>query len=542
MRCKLQVLAGDDPVREFNLAGDQLLLGRDHHCEIAVVGQRVSRRHARLVVEGDGYTIEDLGSRNHTYVNGEAIDGRVLLRDGDQIKVGDVVLAFRSPLPQTVEHECANILRTLNLSGGAVSGRKTTAEARLRAVLSINRALGRTLDLDTLLPKVLAGLFDVFTQADRALLLLREGDRLIPKSVRHRQGHTESIEYSKTIVRKAMAGQQAILSEDVASDARFPLTRSIQDFQIRSVMCVPLLSPAGDALGVIQVDTRDPRRKFDEDDMQVLAAVASQASVAVEYAQLHKEMVKQARLQKEIDIARDVQHNFLPKSTPDLAGYYFWAYYLAAGKVGGDFYDFLRLPNGKQAVLLGDVSGKGIPAALMMAKASTVCKVALLNHPDSLADAMHAINNEVCDVSVRADFITLAICLIDPSTHEITLGNAGHMSPVFRRADGTIEEPADEEIRGYPLGVERGFHYRTHATRLSPGESALVFSDGISEAMNCRGELYSVERIHRHLAGMSGAGPAELGKTLVEDVRRHLGDCDQNDDISLVVFRRAQRS
>jgi serine phosphatase RsbU (regulator of sigma subunit) len=171
-----------------------------------------------------------------------------------------------------------------------------------------------------------------------------------------------------------MDDQQAILSEDVASDARFPLTRSIQDFQIRSVMCVPLLSPAGEALGVIQVDARDPRRKFDDDDMQVLAALASQASVAVEYAQLHKEVVKQARLQKEIDIARDVQRNFLPKSTPDVEGYGFWAYYLAAGKVGGDFYDFLRLPNGKQAVLLGDVSGKGIPAALMMAKASTVCR------------------------------------------------------------------------------------------------------------------------------------------------------------------------
>jgi serine phosphatase RsbU (regulator of sigma subunit) len=430
----------------------------------------------------------------------------------------------------------------LNLSSGAIPIRKTTAEARLRAVLSINKALGRTLDLDTLLPKMLAGLFEVFAQADRALVLLREGDRLTPKAVRHRKGHLESIEYSKTIARKAMDDQQAILSEDVATDARFPLTRSIQDFQIRSVMCVPLLSPAGDALGVIQVDTRDPRRKFDDDDMQVLAALASQASVAVEYAQLHKEMVKQARLQKEIDIARDVQCSFLPKSTPDVEGYGFWAYYLAAGKVGGDFYDFLRLPNGKQAVLLGDVSGKGIPAALMMAKASTVCKVALLNHPDNLADAMHAINNEVCDVSVQAAFITLAICLIDPRTHEITLGNAGHMSPVFRRADGTIEEPADENIRGYPLGVERDFRYRTHATPLKPGESVLLFSDGVSEAMNCRGELYSSERIHRHLAGLSGAGPAELGKTLVEDVRRYLGDCDQNDDISLVVFRRDQRS
>jgi sigma-B regulation protein RsbU (phosphoserine phosphatase) len=165
--------------------------------------------------------------------------------------------------------------------------------------------------------------------------------------------------------------------------------------------------------------------------------------------------------------------------------------------------------------------------------------VALLNHPDRLADAMGMINDEVCDVSVRCAFITLILCLIDPRTHEITLGNAGHMSPIFRRGDRTIEEPADENVRGYPLGIERGFRYRTHRTVLGPGESVVMFSDGISEAMDSRGELYSVERIHAKVAGMGRAEPAELGEALIEDVRRHLGGCEQNDDISLVVFRRA---
>ena len=191
-------------------------------------------------------------------------------------------------------------------------------------------------------------------------------------------------------------------------------------------------------------------------------------------------------------------------------------------------------------MLVGDVSGKGIPAAIMMARAVTVCKLALLRHPDNLADAMYAINNEICAVSVQASFITMALCLIDPRTHEITLGNAGHMSPVFRRSDGTIEEPADENIRGFPLGVERDVHYRTHSTLLASGELVVLYSDGISEATNARDELYSDEQIHHCLANSGQAGPAEFGAALIEDVRRHANGCDQSDDISLVVFQRSE--
>lgn len=539
---RLHVLEGEDAGREFDLAGDQVIVGRDRECQVAVSGTRVSRRHARLTQQGRGYAIEDLGSRNHTYVNGDEVHGTVPLRDGDQIKVGEVLLAYRSSLPQAVElvDLSANVLSTLNVRAGAVLVRKANAEVKLRAMLRITEALGRTLDLDALMPTVLDELFESFPQADRGLVLLCEGEHLVPKAVKHRRGDSENIAYSRTIVREAMTNQQAILSEDVVVDSRFPSTRSIEDCQMRSVMCVPLLSQTSGALGVIQLDTRNPHRRFDADDMQVFAAVASQASVAVECARLHKEMVQQAKLQKEIGIAREVQHSFLPKSTPKLEGYGFWAYYLAAGKVGGDFYDFVRLPNGRLAALLGDVAGKGIPAALMMAKASTVCQVALLNHPDRLADALGMINDEICDVSVRASFITLVLCLIDPPTHEITMGNAGHMSPIFRRRDGTIEEPADDNVRGYPLGIERGYRYRTDRTVLGPGESVVLYSDGISEAMDSRGELYSAERIHAQVAGMAHADPARLGEALIEDVRRHVGDCDQNDDITLVVFGREE--
>jgi serine phosphatase RsbU (regulator of sigma subunit)/pSer/pThr/pTyr-binding forkhead associated (FHA) protein len=541
MRRMLQVVRGKDVGREYDLHEDEILVGRGQTCGIAIIEPTVSRQHARLVLEGETYVIEDLNSRHHTFVNGSRIDGPVPLKHQDRITIGDTVFAFHAPQPvakEKTEHRATTLLETIDLAGTGESTVRANAEAKLRAILQITQALGRTLELDALLPKMLDGLFQVFPQADRALVLLLDGDRLVPTAGKHRLGREHGLDYSKTIVQRAIADRQAILSEDAVEDERFPQAQSIQSVQIRSVMCVPLLSRDGNALGVIQLDTQRRGVKFNADDVHILASVACQASVSIEYAQLHGEMLKQAKLQKEMDIAHDVQHSFLPTATPELEGYEFWAYYLAAGKVGGDYYDFLHLPNGNLAALLGDVSGKGVPAALLMAKASAVCKVSLLNHADHLDKAMNAINQEICDASVDASFLTLVLCVINPRTHEITIANAGHMSPMLFRGDGSINEPADTDIRGYPLGIVRDSGYKTVSTTLAPGESVVLFSDGISEAMDSQEELYSIDRIREQLEGMEGKGPAEIGQALLEDVRRHGGDCEQSDDISLVVFQR----
>jgi sigma-B regulation protein RsbU (phosphoserine phosphatase) len=539
---RLEVLEGTEAGRKYDLTEDEVLLGRGVGCHIAINSLKVSRRHARLALEGGVYLIEDLQSKHHTYVNGEAIRGKVRLKDEDRIRIGDRLFVFHAPQPATVasDDRSTTLLETIDVRAIARSTPRAGAEAKLQAILRIAEALGRTLELETLLSKMLDGLFEIFPLADRALVLLREDDQLVPKAVKHRQGPFDKVEYSQTIVQKAMSDQQAILSEDAVEDERFTHAQSIATLQIRSIMCVPLLSQEMDPLGVIQIDTQRRGARFNTDDMHILASVANQASISIEYAQLHKRMLKQARLQREMDIAHDVQHSFLPKSVPKLEGYGFWAYYLAAGRVGGDYYDFLRLPNGNQAVLLGDVAGKGVPAALMMAKASAVSKVALLNHPDHLPHAMSAINGEICDASVDATFLTLVLCVINPKTHEMAIANAGHMSPMVRRVDGTVDEPAEARVTGYPLGIVRDFDYPTTSTTLAPGESAVLFSDGISEAMDSQQELYTVERIAEHLARMEGKGPDEIGQSLLADVRGHVGDCEQSDDISLVVFQRAR--
>ena len=545
MRFTIEVVEGAELGRQYDLDREEMIIGRGLACHVMLNSLAVSRTHARLVLEDDTYAIEDLGSRYHTYVNGEEISGMVPLNDNDQVKIADSLLVFHAcppDVPDISEQQdegCVTIVGRVDARGGATTVLKMNAEAKLRAILKITQALGRTLDLEDVLSKMLDGLFEIFPHADRALVLLIEGDRLVPRAVKHRHDWQESIQYSKTIVRQAMDQRQAILSQDAVVDERFTHAQSIADFQIRSIMCVPLLSQEMNSLGVIQLDTQHQGAKFSDEDMHILASVASQASISVEYAQLHKQMMKQAKLQREMDIAQEVQKNFLPQTTPELEGYEFWAYYLAAGKVGGDYYDFLRLPNGNQAVLLGDVSGKGVPAALMMAKASAVCKVALLSNPDDVPLAIGEINNEICAASVNATFLTLVLCVIDPNTNEITLANAGHMSPMFRRADGTVDEPAESNVRGYPLGIARDYEYRTISTPLAAGEAVVLFSDGISEAEDTNDKLYSVERVGEQLGRAAGKAAADIGQALIDDVRRHAAGREQSDDISLVVFRRA---
>lgn len=537
----LEVVEGVGVGRIYELSREEITVGRGRECHIVLHDDCVSRVHAQLIRHQGTYLLEDLKSKNGTFVNGQRVVGPRRLEDDDRIQISGTVFAYRCLSPPVREKKGesgSSLVCSIDATGSSAMEAKTNAERKLQAILRINQALGRTLDLEAVLSKMLGGLFEIFPQADRGLVLLREGQRLVPKAVKQRNARRGSIQFSRTIVEKAMDQRQAILSEDVFHDDQIPMTASLAQLEICSIMCVPLLSQDSEPLGVIQLDTQDRSRKFSPEDMQILTSVASQASISVEYAQLHRESIRHAQIEKELEVARVVQHSFLPCRTPELAGYRFWAFYQAAGQVGGDFYDFLHLPNGKQAVLIGDVAGKGIPAALMMAKMSGLCKVALLNHPDCAARAMEQLNREVCQAGLEFGLVTLVLCLIDPASHRIDVANAGHLAPMFLRADGRVEDSVGTALRGFPLGFDPQSEYGTETTQLGPGEYVLLVSDGISEAMNAERQLYTTQRIRGQLAGQQGQDPEKLGEAILEDVRRHVAGYDQKDDMTMVVVQR----
>jgi serine phosphatase RsbU (regulator of sigma subunit) len=410
---------------------------------------------------------------------------------------------------------------------------------KLKAIYEISQAIAQTLDMDQIFEKILDTAFRIFPQADRGLVIQPDvTGRFVPRSSKQRREDEDTIRFSKTVVQRAMEEKKAILSADASSDERFSMSESIADFRIRSVMCVPLLGVDQRSLGVIQLDTQSYTQRFSEDDLQVLTSVANQAAIAMENARLHEEMLIQERMRRELSFAREVQQGFLPRFMPKVNGYEFWGFYEAAGLIGGDYYDFVQLPEGRQAVIVADVSGKGVPAALLMARFSSDAKVSLLTHPNNLALAVSHLNRTLCDAGLDDRFVTMAVSVIDPVKHLVQVVNAGHMSPMVRHRDGTIAEPANVDGSAcLPLGILPDAAYYVVEFSLAVGEEVVTYSDGINESMNVNNQQYSSERLRERLQALS-LPATKLGEALVADVREFSAGRSQHDDMTLVVFSR----
>jgi serine phosphatase RsbU (regulator of sigma subunit) len=409
-------------------------------------------------------------------------------------------------------------------------------EAKLAALLEINRALAHALALDAVLPKVLESLFRIFVQADRGFIVLKDPNgELVPRWMHTRRAKAgESARISRTIVRQVLQTKEAILSADAASDDRFDMSQSLADFRIRSLMCAPLLSSEGEALGVLQLDTLDQRKRFDQQDLEILAAVAAQAGIAIANAQLHEQILRQRTLERDLQLANQVQRSFLPAKLPDIPGYEFFHYYQAANQVGGDYFDYVPLPEDRLAIVLADVVGHGVAAALLMARLSAETRYCLATEPD-VGAALAKLNNRFLGPTPDR-FITMAAAVLDPHKNLLQIAIAGHMPPLWKRQDGTILD-AGEEVADVPIGVAPDIRYATAEIQLAPSDLLLFYTDGISEAMDANDQCFGVSRIRDFLQQTSGTA-ANLGEGLIRRVRQFAGANAQSDDICIVCLRR----
>lgn len=557
---------GGTPGDKIPLDGDLVVIGRDAEtCQIVLPHHAISRRHAQITRDRGQFYIEDLKSRNETYVNGRKVTNRTQLRAEDRLKFCDFLFKYhdeRSAQPRPAEKPPLPEHMTREAEEEPDSGGATTIEAtgsrlnaqhfldsqpndRLRTLLDISTGLSRTLDLDPLLNQVADTMLKEFKQADRCfLILLDDAGRMIPRAVRVRRGDPEEARFSKTIIRKAVETQHSYLSEDASADASLPANASIAEFKIRSVMCVPLVTAEGRSLGAIQLDTQDRAKKFKEDDLNMLAIVANLASVAVEKAKLHEAALASEKAKKEMELARAVQLGFLPQTMPEVVGYEFFAHYSPAQTIGGDYYDAVVLPNGRLAVVVGDVAGKGVPAALLVAKLSSEVRFCLLTEPDPVR-AVGLLNDQMIRGGLGDRFVTLAVMVVDTVAHQMTVVNAGHMNPrLFRAASGELVDAISTDLTGLPLGVMPGYEYEAVTLPLDTGDLLAVFTDGVTDAMSPAGALFGPEGVDAALAppddpvAAAGWAPKRVGERLVQAVRRHANGRPQNDDIALMLFGR----
>ena len=554
---------GSAPNKNIPLNGETLVIGRDEkECQIVIPHHAVSRRHAQVLRVGGQFFIEDLKSRNRTYVNSKEVTGRLALKPDDRIKICDFLFRFHDeravrpqPLPdwlskgRTADDEEENGQTTIEGSatkGAAQSFLEVAPSDRLRALLEISTNLSRTHEFDLLLAQIADTLFGVFKQADRCfVLMLEENGRALPKVVKSRRAGMEDTRFSKTIVKKTLDSMQSYLSEDAGNDASLGPAASIAEFKIRSVMCVPLATADGRPIGALQLDTQDRTKKFSLDDLNLLTIVANLASISIEKARMLAQMLEREKEAKEIELARKVQLGFLPQTLPDVLGYEFYSHYSPAQTVGGDYYDFVPLRDGRMAIVLGDVAGKGVSAALLVAKLSSEVRFCLLTVPD-LAQAVALLNDQMSN-SMGDRFVTLAVLVLDPIDHALTIVNAGHMSPkLYRAATDQLIDAISLDDTGTPIGAQPGYPFVQVTVRLDVGDSLAMFTDGVTDAMNPAGAMFGPEAVDRCLVPDDSAlnadaqRPKHLGERLVNAVRKHANGRAQNDDIAVVTFGRLE--
>jgi phosphoserine phosphatase RsbU/P len=559
----LKWVSGDQAGTLVELNLDVTVIGRLPECTIMLAPIGVSRRHAEIRKVGPDFVLVDLDSRNKTLVNDTELKGGVPhhLKENDRISICGVELVYNpvEPIKAKDPQQTADIMevtegdvaespdfRTLEASRSAAMVSAVRPEVKLKAILEITRSLSNELRIDAVAPKILDSLMEIFPGAERLFLMLQDpaSKRLVRKAFKYRPQKRTSFSrtvpedevptsISRSIVDYVLGRKQAVLSQDAGDDKNLPSSASISDLKIRSVMCVPLLTPDNKALGIIQLDTSD-RRQFNEDDLDVLAAVASQAAISIQNASMLESLLVRERLNRDLKLAEQVQKKFLPHGVPTVPGYEFFAHYQPTYEVGGDYYDFVPLPGDRMAIAVGDVAGKGVAAALMMAKFSGDTRSSMLTE-NAPAPTANRLNGLLCAAGIEDKFITLGLCVLDARARTLTLTSAGHTPVIIRRADGRAEE-VGQDVSGLPLGIMEDSEYEQTEVQLNPGDVVVIYSDGVTDARSPGDELYDSQSNHRLLkrVAQSSGGPGDIGRSILQDIREFSAGHSQADDITLV--------
>jgi serine phosphatase RsbU (regulator of sigma subunit)/anti-sigma regulatory factor (Ser/Thr protein kinase) len=301
-------------------------------------------------------------------------------------------------------------------------------------------------------------------------------------------------------------------------------------------LAVPLVSQ-GELIGVLSLGPRRSEQEYSADDRKLLDNLAAQAAPALRVGQLVRQQQAEARtrqrFEQELEVARLIQQNFLPKQLPDLPGWQIAAYYRPAREVGGDFYDVIPLPDGQVGFVVGDVTDKGVPAALVMAATRSVLRASAQRLVDP-RPVLERVNEHLCPDMPPKMFVTCLYGVLDPTTGRFRFANAGHDLPYVKTAQGSVELRA----RGMPLGLMPGMVYEEKETVLAAGESLLLHSDGVVEAHSPAGDMFGFPRLKQAVATYPGG--AELIDRVLTDLRQHTGqDAEQEDDITMVTLERS---
>lgn len=527
----------------FEVGAEEIGAGRGSDNALVLPSQTASRNHARLRAENGALHVTDLGSLNGTRVNGQAVKGSTVAHADDTIEFGSVLLRVTSnpdtgptTTPQLARDE--DVSQNIVLSAADISDSHVGAAGSPSALRLLTEA-GQLLVLpespDATYDRLLE-LVERTIPADRILILVREGKGGDPvqRAARvHGDRAITRLMLSRTMVGMVLEEGGAVLTTDAKADERFMKAQSIVAQDLHSAMAVPLVHH-NDTLGLLYVDTSNPTIRYEERDLRVLTLLGQMLGAKVANARLLEIAREQERMQEELRTAARIQQRLLPQTLPAPAGYELVGKQVTCEAVGGDLYD-AGIDDTTLQFVLGDVSGKGIGAALLMSDVLATLRAMRPFHvpPD---EVVQRLDRHVLSTTQAEHYLTLFLAELSLDSHELSYVNAGHPAAYLLHADGTIEEL---ESTGMPVGlVDLPGNTFPRVTRPFPvGATLVIYSDGVSEAE--RGaEQFGDSRFAAMLKGCAGLDAAEVVRRIEEDVRRYVGDAPQGDDLTLVVVRR----
>jgi serine phosphatase RsbU (regulator of sigma subunit) len=541
---EIQILSPDGNSRIFALEGESVSLGRSVSAQISFPDDTgLSRLHLVIERDTDGvWALRDLGSRNGTTLNGAKVIDRTLLKSGDRIAAGHLVLIYDNPRarvakpvvvfdPQndvTIGPGASTILADLkDVIGDKAAAAETLAATHVSALIRAGNELAGHRPLQELFPFIL-DLAMGAVKADRGVLMTIENGELLPRA-----NKGEGFRISTTVRDRVLNTGISVLVRDISLDDALRERRSIVEQNIRTLMAVPLQT-RDRIIGLIYVDSPSLQREFTKDDLNLLTVMANVAAIRIEQARFAEVEQSRQLMARDLEQAAEIQQRYLPSVAPSVRGLDLAGHNAPCRTVGGDYFDFFPYGESRVAMVLGDVSGKGMPASLLMMGLQARVQV-MIEEPQSLAEVMTRLNRITCANCPSNRFITLFFCILDGDTGELTYCNAGHNPPVIVRADGAHEElPGGGPV----VGILPTIEYREYLAHLDVGDVLVIYSDGVTEAKNPAGKEFDIAGLARSVTPHRDAPAATIVAEINQAVAAFTAGAPQSDDITLIAARR----
>ncbi|MFZ2054435.1 MAG: SpoIIE family protein phosphatase [Candidatus Aminicenantales bacterium] len=541
----------------YTLKREKVSIGRSEDNDLALPDPFSSGHHAVISPADGGYVVRDNGSKNGTFLNAKKVQGEIELKRGDEILVGSTRIIYDKELSSNVEVTeviqgsrnintiipLKDILKkqdidtTIQSLATPADFLRIKSDYKSMAVLNeVSKALVLHQPLHELLERIM-DLISEYLPMDRGVLMLKEGNppQMIAKvpRINNKNLLRQKILVSQSIISLVLDNHSSVLTADAQTDDRLKMKDSIIKSNIHSAMCVPLWNNR-EIIGVIYSDRISLLEQFTEDDLRMLTLLSNLAAVKIENARAIEQAIEVEKFQKELALAAQIQKDFLPKKNPvcdrlDIA----WTF-VPCNQVGGDYYDFVSIDPCRLAIIVADVSGKGISAALLMAslRAALIAEIGPQFRLETVAGKL---NGFVHSSSASNRFISCFVCDLDMTTGQLRYVNAGHNPPIIFSKDGKVRRL---DPTGFCLGMFPSVSYDVAEVTVDKAETVVLYTDGITDARNSANQDFGENNLISLLKKNAKKPAAEIISKVNAELCAFTSGVDPFDDMTLIVLKR----